>query len=122
GPGGRFRARRDGPPAGPGGAHQPDAIHRPGHDRVAGDLLPGGGADPAVRQPVHEQVAGAAVTFNVWTFLFEVLNFLVLAFVLHRLLYRPLREAVDKRKAENDKARVEAEAARKEADAAREQL
>jgi F-type H+-transporting ATPase subunit b len=62
------------------------------------------------------------VTFNVWTFLFEVLNFLVLAFVLHRLLYRPLREAIDKRKAENERARTEAEAARKEADAAREQL
>ncbi|HLH28212.1 MAG TPA: F0F1 ATP synthase subunit delta [Acidimicrobiales bacterium] len=62
------------------------------------------------------------MTFNVWTFLFEVLNFLVLAFVLHRILYRPLREAIDKRKAENERARTEAEAARKEADAAREQL
>lgn len=62
------------------------------------------------------------MTFNVWTFLFEVLNFLVLAAVLHRLLYRPLRAAVDKRQAENEKARSEAEAARKEADAARQQL
>jgi F-type H+-transporting ATPase subunit b len=62
------------------------------------------------------------VTFNVWTFLFEVLNFLVLAFVLHRLLYRPLRQAIDKRKAENERAKAEAEAARKEADAARMQL
>jgi F-type H+-transporting ATPase subunit b len=62
------------------------------------------------------------VTFNVWTFLFEVLNFLVLAFVLHRLLYRPLREAIALRQAENDRARAEAEAARKEADLARQQL
>lgn len=62
------------------------------------------------------------MTFNVWTFLFEVLNFLVLAFVLHRLLYRPLRAAIEKRQAENEKARSEAEAARKEADADREQL
>jgi F-type H+-transporting ATPase subunit b len=62
------------------------------------------------------------VTFNVWTFLFEVLNFLVLAFVLHRLLYRPLREAIDRRKAESEKARAEAEAARKAADAVKEQL
>jgi F-type H+-transporting ATPase subunit b len=62
------------------------------------------------------------VTFNLWTFLFEVLNFLVLAFVLHRLLYRPLRAAIDKRKEENEQAKAEAEAARKEADSAREQL
>lgn len=62
------------------------------------------------------------MTFNVWTFLFEVLNFLVLAFVLHRLLYRPLREAIERRKAENERARAEAEAARKEADAVKEQL
>jgi F-type H+-transporting ATPase subunit b len=62
------------------------------------------------------------VTFNPWTFLFEILNFLVLAYVLHRLLYRPLREAIDRRQAENEKARTDAEAARKEADAARSEL
>lgn len=62
------------------------------------------------------------MTFNVWTFLFEVLNFLVLAFVLYRLLYRPLREAIDRRKADDERARTEAEIARKEADAARSQL
>ncbi len=62
------------------------------------------------------------MTFNVWTFLFEVLNFLVLAFVLYRLLYRPLREAIEKRKADNERARTEAEAARQEANAAKEQL
>jgi F-type H+-transporting ATPase subunit b len=62
------------------------------------------------------------VTFNLWTFLFEVLNFLVLAYILHRLLYRPLRAAIEKRQAENDKARAEVEAAEKEAEAAREQL
>jgi F-type H+-transporting ATPase subunit b len=62
------------------------------------------------------------VTFNVWTFLFEVLNFLVLAFVLHRLLYRPLREAIDERRAETERAKAEAEQAGKEADAARAQL
>jgi F-type H+-transporting ATPase subunit b len=62
------------------------------------------------------------VTFNVWTFLFEVLNFVVLAFILHRLLYRPLREAIDKRKAENERAQTDAESARKEAELAREQL
>jgi len=62
------------------------------------------------------------VTFNVWTFLFEILNFVVLAFILHRLLYRPLRDAIDQRKAENEKVRNEAEAARKEADTTQAQL
>jgi F-type H+-transporting ATPase subunit b len=62
------------------------------------------------------------VTFNIWTFLFEVLNFVVLAFILQRLLYRPLRAAIDKRMAENQQARTDAEAARKEAELAREQL
>lgn len=62
------------------------------------------------------------MTFNVWTFLFEVLNFLVLAFVLHRLLYKPLREAIDARQAANARARTEAEAARADADAAKQQL
>jgi F-type H+-transporting ATPase subunit b len=62
------------------------------------------------------------MTFNVWTFLFEILNFIVLAFVLQRLLYRPLRDAIEKRKADNEKARTDAEVARQEAEAAREQL
>ncbi len=62
------------------------------------------------------------MTFNPWTFLFEILNFVVLAYILHRLLYRPLREAIDRRKAETERARTEAEAARKEAEVARAQL
>ena len=105
-----------------GGADQSHALHWPGDDRVAGDLLSGRRVNPALRQPVHSEIAGARVTFNVWTFLFEVLNFLVLAFVLYRLLYRPLREAIEKRKADNERARTEAEAARQEANAAKEQL
>lgn len=31
------------------------------------------------------------MAFNIWTFLFEIVNFVVLACILHRLLYRPLR-------------------------------
>jgi F-type H+-transporting ATPase subunit b len=62
------------------------------------------------------------VTFNPWTFLFEVLNFLVLAYVLHRLLYRPLREAIEKRKVANEQALTAAAAARKAADAAEAQF
>ncbi len=56
--------------------------------------------------------------FNVWTFLFEVVNFLVLVYVLHRLLYRPLREAIDQRREANAKAQADAEKARQEADRA----
>src|SRR5450759_3028539 len=55
------------------------------------------------------------MTFNLWTFLFEVLNFLVLAFVLHRLLYRPLHQAIDARRAGIEQAQADAEAARKQA-------
>jgi F-type H+-transporting ATPase subunit b len=55
------------------------------------------------------------MTFNVWTFLFEVLNFLVLAFVLHRLLYRPLREAVERRQQAVAREREEAARAGREA-------
>ena len=62
------------------------------------------------------------MTFNVWTFLFEVVNFLVLAFILQRVLYHPLRQAIEKRKAENESARTAAEEARKAAEATREQL
>ena len=62
------------------------------------------------------------MTFNVWTFLFEILNFVVLAFILHRLLYRPLRAAIDERKAANEKAKTDAEAARKQADASKQEL
>ncbi len=62
------------------------------------------------------------MTFNPWTFLFEILNFLVLAFILHRLLYRPLREAIDRRKAETVQAQAEAEQARKEAETTLAQL
>jgi F-type H+-transporting ATPase subunit b len=54
------------------------------------------------------------MTFNPWTFLFEALNFLVLAFVLHRLLYRPLRESIDRRREDEARARNDAEKARAE--------
>lgn len=54
------------------------------------------------------------MTFNVWTFLFEIINFLVLAYVLHRLLYRPLRTAIEQRQAAQTAAFAEAEAARRQ--------
>jgi len=54
------------------------------------------------------------MTFNVWTFLFEIINFLVLAYVLHRLLYRPLRTAIEQRQAVQAAALAEAESARRQ--------
>jgi len=62
------------------------------------------------------------MTFNVWTFLLEAINFLVLAYVLHRLLYRPLRAAIDGRRETHERAQAEAEKARDEASALQEQL
>jgi F-type H+-transporting ATPase subunit b len=60
--------------------------------------------------------------FNVWTFLFEVVNFLVLIYVLFRLLYRPLHEAIDRRREANAKAQADADKARQEATALQQQL
>lgn len=54
--------------------------------------------------------------FNVWTFLFEVVNFLVLVAILRWLLYQPLREAIDHRREANAKAQADAEAARQQAE------
>lgn len=54
------------------------------------------------------------MTFNLWTFLFEMINFLVLAYVLHRLLYRPLRTAIEQRQAAQAAALTEAETARQQ--------
>jgi F-type H+-transporting ATPase subunit b len=55
--------------------------------------------------------------FNVWTFLFQVVNFLVLVAILRWLLYRPLREAIDRHREANARAQADAEAARREASA-----
>jgi F-type H+-transporting ATPase subunit b len=55
------------------------------------------------------------MVFNVWTFLFQVVNFLVLVAILRWLLYRPLRDAIDRRREANARAQADAEAARREA-------
>ncbi len=60
--------------------------------------------------------------FNWWTFIFEALNFVVLAYVLYRLLYRPLRQAIDERKAATSKAQADAEKARADAEALKKTL
>jgi F-type H+-transporting ATPase subunit b len=54
--------------------------------------------------------------FNLWTFLFQAVNFVVLAYVLHRLLYRPIHDAIDRRREEDARARTEAEGARRRAE------
>jgi F-type H+-transporting ATPase subunit b len=36
--------------------------------------------------------------FDIWTFLFQVINFLVLLFILKRVLYKPIREIIEKRR------------------------
>ncbi len=55
------------------------------------------------------------MTFNVWTFLFEIINFIVLAYILHLLLYRPLRQAIDERRRANERERADAVKAHQEA-------
>jgi F-type H+-transporting ATPase subunit b len=60
--------------------------------------------------------------FNLWTFLFEVVNFLVLAYILHRLLYRPLRDAIDRRRMACEHAQAEAQEIQQQAVARLQQL
>lgn len=62
------------------------------------------------------------MTFNPWTFLLEVINFVALAYVLHRLLYRPLREAIERRREAVRQKQAEAEKSRAEAEAIKKQL
>lgn len=62
------------------------------------------------------------MTFNLWTFLLQMFNFLVLAYVLHRLLYHPLREAIDRRRQAHERAQAEADKARDEARTLEQQL
>jgi F-type H+-transporting ATPase subunit b len=67
--------------------------------------------------------------FNWWTLAFEVLNFLIILWVLMVLLYKPLRKAIRDRQARLDaeheaarKERTEAEAAHKEYERKAEEL
>jgi F-type H+-transporting ATPase subunit b len=36
--------------------------------------------------------------FDIWTFLFQIINFIALLFILKRLLFRPVREILEKRR------------------------
>jgi F-type H+-transporting ATPase subunit b len=53
--------------------------------------------------------------FDIWTFLFQVLNFLVLLFILKRVLYKPIREIIEKRRSLIQQRIEEAEKTKKEA-------
>jgi F-type H+-transporting ATPase subunit b len=53
--------------------------------------------------------------FNIWTFLFQVINFLVLLFILKRILYKPIREIIEKRRSLIRQRIEEAEKIKKEA-------
>lgn len=54
-----------------------------------------------------------------WTFALQVVNFLVLVWLLQRFLYRPVRDILEKRKQLAAQAFAEASNAKKEAEAAR---
>lgn len=54
--------------------------------------------------------------FDFWTFAFQIVNFAVLLFILRRLLFKPVREIMEKRRALAAKVMDEAEKARKEAE------
>lgn len=53
--------------------------------------------------------------FDIWTFLFQIINFLVLLFILKRLLYKPIRDIMEKRRGLIEKTVEEAERVKKEA-------
>lgn len=57
--------------------------------------------------------------FSWWTFALQVVNFLVLVWLLQRFLYRPVRNILEKREKLRMAAFTEADKAKKEADAAR---
>ncbi len=53
--------------------------------------------------------------FDIWTFLFQIINFVVLLFILKRLLYKPIRDIMEKRRGLIEKTVEDAERAKKEA-------
>jgi F-type H+-transporting ATPase subunit b len=62
------------------------------------------------------------MAFNSWTFVFEIVNFLALVYVLHRLLYRPMLAAIDARRQAIVQAQEAAGSAQREAAALKSKL
>ncbi|MEB2309609.1 MAG: F0F1 ATP synthase subunit delta [Candidatus Brocadiaceae bacterium] len=52
---------------------------------------------------------------NIWTLLFQIINFVVLLFILRRILYKPIREIIEKRRGIVAKTVEDAEKTKKEA-------
>ena len=57
--------------------------------------------------------------FNVSTFVFEIINFLILIWILQRLFYRPVLEIITRRKLQTEQTLADAQALRQQADALR---
>lgn len=53
--------------------------------------------------------------FNLWTILFQVINFVILLYILRRILYKPIREIIEKRRGLIAKTVGDAEKTKKEA-------
>lgn len=60
--------------------------------------------------------------FDPWTFLFQVVNFVVLLFILKRLLFKPIREIMEKRRKAISGALSEADSKKEEAEKLKEEL
>lgn len=58
---------------------------------------------------------------NIWTLIFQVINFFVLVYILKRVLYNPVKEIMEKRRMSVAKSVAEAVEMKKEAGAALEQ-
>lgn len=59
--------------------------------------------------------------FNIWTLLFQIINFVVLLYVLRRILYKPIREIIEKRRGLIAKTVEDAEKTKSDALALKEQ-
>jgi F-type H+-transporting ATPase subunit b len=53
--------------------------------------------------------------FNIWTFIFQLINFVVLLLILRKVLYRPVKEIMEKRRAAVRKTLADAEKTKQEA-------
>lgn len=53
--------------------------------------------------------------FDIWTFFFQIINFVVLLFILKKLLYKPIREIMEKRRGIIEKNVEDAEKMKMEA-------
>jgi F-type H+-transporting ATPase subunit b len=57
------------------------------------------------------------VKFNIWTLLFQIINFIVLLVILRRILYKPVREIMEKRRGIIEEKVRDAEQAKSQAQA-----